>query len=382
MLAQCRRSLLQRSLVTRSLVTRSLVRRPFPQQSFVQRSCVWVLLACFAIALGCSSKEANPAAVTPGEQGASTTDAAAPGAGNAGKKSSVTLILNWYPEAEHGGFYAAAEDGFFGVQGLEVTIQPGGRTVAAAGELLLDRVQYAVVNADDVALMRNEGADVVALMAPMQNHPRCLLVRQDAAIEGFNDLKGLTLLCETGRPFVEFMRQKGVLDGVQEAPYFGSVAPMAADAKTAVQGYIFSEPLLAKQQGIEVKTLMVSDLGFNPYASILITTGKRVREQPAEVKQMVQACIDGWKRYLEEPSKANARILKENDQGMTAEALAYGVEKLMPLCVPSGTDANQVGVMTSQRWDELVSQLVELKMVDASKVKASDCYDLKFLPKP
>ena len=44
----------------------------------------------------------------------------------------VKLLLNWYPEAEHGGFYAALVHGIYEKHGLDVDILPGGRTSASA----------------------------------------------------------------------------------------------------------------------------------------------------------------------------------------------------------------------------------------------------------
>ncbi len=56
-----------------------------------------------------------------------------------GKKSGngdkVTLLLNWYPEAEHGGFYAALVHGIYEKHGLTVEIKPGGKTTVVPQEL-------------------------------------------------------------------------------------------------------------------------------------------------------------------------------------------------------------------------------------------------------
>ena len=41
-------------------------------------------------------------------------------------KDKVVLMLNWYPEAEHGGFYAAKVHGIYDRYGLDVEIRPGG----------------------------------------------------------------------------------------------------------------------------------------------------------------------------------------------------------------------------------------------------------------
>ena len=47
-------------------------------------------------------------------------------------KERVSLMLNWYPEAEHGGFYAAKVHGIFDQFGLDVEIRPGGPAAPVA----------------------------------------------------------------------------------------------------------------------------------------------------------------------------------------------------------------------------------------------------------
>src|ERR1700685_760828 len=37
----------------------------------------------------------------------------------------VTLQADWYPQPEHGGFYAALVKGYYKDEGLDLTIQPG-----------------------------------------------------------------------------------------------------------------------------------------------------------------------------------------------------------------------------------------------------------------
>src|SRR5690348_8486856 len=40
--------------------------------------------------------------------------------------TAVTLQLNWFPEAEHGGYFAALVHGYYREAGLNVRILPGG----------------------------------------------------------------------------------------------------------------------------------------------------------------------------------------------------------------------------------------------------------------
>jgi NitT/TauT family transport system substrate-binding protein len=294
----------------------------------------------------------------------------------------VVLQLNWFPEPEHGGFYTAVLDKLDAAEGLALEIRPGGRAAPIASELAAGRVQFAVANAEDVVMFRSQGADIVTVMTACQHHPRCLLMRTDSGVTAFEDLgkRGMTLQVQQGHAFVEYMRSKGLLAGVKEVPYTGGVALTVHDPKMAQQGYVYSEPLLAGQQGVEITTLMLSDIGFDPYSSVLVTTGKLVREQPDLVRRMVKASIEGWRRYLADPAATNAHLLKVNGEGLTPEMLDHGVATLRDLCLPDGMPPERLGTMTAARWDELLAQMTALDPSLAGKVKAADCYTLEFLP--
>ena len=291
----------------------------------------------------------------------------------------VTVQLNWYPESEHGGVYQAIAEGLYQKAGLTTTIQPGGRATPIGPELELGRCQFAFANADDVIVFRQQGIDVVAIMAAMQNHPRCLLAREDSGVKTFDDLAGKTLQRQAGRAFVEFMRSEGYLQDVKEVPYHGSIASMVADPNIVIQGYSCAEPLLAEQQGVAVNTLMVSDLGFNPYSSVIVTTGKLIDEQPDLVQAFVDATREGWRNYLSDSAAGNKLILQANEHGMTAEALEFGATVMRELAMPDGVQPDSVGTMIDERWRSLFDQLAKLKLVDPSKVDVSDCYTLQFV---
>ncbi len=291
----------------------------------------------------------------------------------------VSIQLNWYPEAEHGGVFQAVADGSYTDLGLAVEVRPGGRATPVAPELSMGRVQFAIANADDVVVYRGQGMDIVAIAAPLQDNPRCILVRQESGAQSLDDLAGMTLQRQPGRPFLMFMESKGVLNNVKQVPYHGSVSSLIADPKIAIQAYSFAEPLLAQQQGVKVRSLMVSDLGWNPYASVLVTTGDLIRSNPDLVRRVVQATRRGWQNYLIEPAQGNAAILKANEHGMTSEALAFGSQALKALAMPGDMTIESVGMMTLARWTELVDQFKQFDAQAVGKVQPEDCFTTKFL---
>lgn len=296
-------------------------------------------------------------------------------------KRNVAVQLNWYAEAEHGGVYQAAADGTYEAAGFNVEVRPGGRATPVAAEVVLGRADFAITNADDVALFRAEGADIVAVMASMQDHPRCILVREDSGVNSLDELRGLTLQRQEGQGFIEFLRLNGKLEGVREVPYHGSVSGLVGDPKVAIQAYSIAEPFLAKAEGVNVRSLMVSDLGWNPYCSVLVTRGELIREQPELVRDFVAATITGWQNYLADPTKGNAAILAANQHGMTAEALQFGSTELVPLAVPEPMQVAELGKMDPDRWQTLITQMEQVQLLKPGAVKAEDCYTRELLPK-
>ena len=340
--------------------SRIRVLRPSVQR-FSHLLCILILSAGAGLLTGCTGPEKPIASSTAGKTTA--------------ERDKVKLLLNWYPEAEHGGFYAALVHGIYEKHGLDVEVLPGGRTSAVTPELVLGRVQFGVGNADDVLLARSEESKLVAVFAPLQTGPRCIMVREDSGITSFEQLKNIKLEADTGRPFVPFLKSKNLLDSsVQIVPYFGSIAQLISGPGTAQQAYSFSEPFLAEQQGVKVRNLMLADVGWNPYACCLLVTDDYLAQQPDLVQRMVSASLEGWQQYLRDPGKTNEYILSQNQQGMTREALAYGVRALRNLCLPEGMDESQLGSMTADRWSNLFQQMVELKLIDPTRVKVEQAW--------
>lgn len=288
----------------------------------------------------------------------------------------VTLALNWFPEAEHGGFYAAVEHGYYREAGLDVEILPGGPKAPVLQQTATGQVDFAVDNADKLLLARAQQADVVALLAPIQDSPRCIMVHEESGIETFEQLarqEGLTLAMNPGQPFAQFLTKTLDLSRARVVPYPGNISQFLLDPKFAQQGYSFSEPFVASQQGAKVRSLMVKDLGFNTYTSLLVTSRGLVTDKPELVSKMIEASRRGWATYLENPGPTNARIHRENPE-MSLEVLQFGVEQLRPLCQPSADDNSASGDMTLARWTTLLEQMVNVGSLPPDVLKADEAF--------
>jgi NitT/TauT family transport system substrate-binding protein len=286
---------------------------------------------------------------------------------------SVKLALNWYPEAEHGGYFAADELNHFSTAKLNVEIihgRPGASRIIMQ-ELATGRIDFAISSADQVVEQRARGLPIVALLAPVQKSPRCIMVHTASGFASLEELASVELAVSETRPFALWMKKQLPLKDVTLVPFNGSVGEFLAKSNFAQQAYVFSEPFIAREQGSDPAVLMLSDIGYNPYASVLVTSEDVLKEQPEIVRSMVTASRLGWTAYLDTPDATNHRLHRENED-MSLAALDYGATALHDLCQ---TENNApIGSMTAGRWQELIDQLVELDIIDRDSVKPQDCF--------
>src|SRR4026207_1751917 len=91
------------------------------------------LFAAVAVALAACSSGGGAATPAPGREGAGPPAASgwAGGGAQAGMKP-IRLQLQWFPQAQFAGYFAAKDQGFYADEGLDVTILPGAVEVVPA----------------------------------------------------------------------------------------------------------------------------------------------------------------------------------------------------------------------------------------------------------
>lgn len=336
------------------------------------RSGFLVSLLAVSLLTGCGSS--SDSGTTPTD-GSKITDTGGEATGSSELRA-VQLRLNWFPEAEHGGYYAALVHGYFEEAGLDVTILKGGPGVPVREEVATGRVEFGISNADQILVARAQEADIVGVFAPLQTSPRCIMVHEKSGISSLDDLKNLTLAINQNSSFGAFLKHKVALEGCQFEPYPGNVSRFLLTDDFAQQAYVFSEPYMAKKEGGDPATLLAADIGFNPYTSVLITQGDTIRNDADLVRKFVTAVQRGWQTYLDDPSKTNAHIQSENPE-IDAEILALGAADLKKLCAPP--EGQPLGSMTAERWSTMARQLEECGFSEAGTLKPDAAFTTEFV---
>jgi len=275
----------------------------------------------------------------------------------------LVLALNWKPEPQFGGFYAAQVAGYYQQNKLDVKIIEGGSGTPTIQMLLAGKVDYAIVSADEVIIAHARGgSDIVALFATYQINPQGIMTH---AKRGFKSIEEVmrsdsVLLWQSGLPYAQYLKKKYAPLTVVTAPYLGGIGNFQNDPNVAQQCFFTSEPLTAATAGLDVRTFLVADSGYNPYTSVLVTTRERWQKSPAEVKSMVDAVRSGWNTYLQDPASTNTAMLELN-KAMSAQTFAQSAQAQQALIRTSATQ--RVGEMTLDRWQTLADQLLDIKVI-------------------
>src|SRR6476619_1089592 len=244
----------------------------------------------------------------------------------------VTFGTNWVAEAEHGGFYQAVADGTYKKYGLDVTILPGGPNANNRMLLLVDKLDfYLSANTLQGFDAIENNIPTVEVAAMFQKDPQVLIAHPDQGIDKFEDLKKLTLFIskEGLATYYQWLKADFGFSEARVKPYTSNPQPFLADKRSAMQGYVTSEPYaIEKHAGFTPKIFLLADQGFGSYSTLIETRRGLVANKPDLVQRFVDASIIGWTRYLYgDKAAANALIKRQNPE-MTDELLNYSIAKM------------------------------------------------------
>ena len=263
---------------------------------------VRVILTCFAISLiisisGCAADE--PAAVFEEEE-----------------STSITVLLDWTPNTNYSGLYAALEEGFYREEGLDVEIiQAPGSVVqmVAAGQ-----AHFGVSYQEEVTYARVSHIPVVSIAAVIQNNTSGFASLKDKDIETPADFEGksyggwgspveeATIKALMDRYGADFSRVEIITTGEVDLLI---VMEREADFAWIYYGWNGVE---AELKGMELNFIPLRDVDpvLDYYTPVLITSESLIAEDPELVERFMTATTRGYKLSIEQPEKAAQILLK------------------------------------------------------------------------
>ncbi len=298
----------------------------------------------------------------------------------------VTFGTNWVAEAEHGGFFQAVADGTYKKYGLDVTIVPGGpnennRMLLIAGKIDFFMAANTLMSFDAVA----NNVPVVTIAAVFQKDPQVMLTQPDAKVTKIEDLKPLTLFVskEGMTSYFQWLKSEYGFSEKNVRPYNFNPQPFIANPKSAMQGYVTSEPFaVEKAAGFKPNVLLLADYGFNTYSTLIESRRDVVEKKPDLVQRFVDASMVGWYNYIYRDNSAGNAMIKKLNPEMTDELLAYSVAKMKEYGIVDFGDLlkNGIGAMSDERYTSFFNKMVKAGVVKAD-LDFRKSYTLRFVNK-
>jgi NitT/TauT family transport system substrate-binding protein len=169
----------------------------------------------------------------------------------------------------------------------------------------------------------------------------------------------------------------------QVKPYTFNPQPFLADKKSAMQGYVTSEPYAVERvAGFKPKIFLLADEGFNTYSTLIETRRELVDKQPDVARRFVEASIVGWLNYIYHDNSAANALIKRDNPEMSDDLLAYSVAKLKEYGIVDSGDSIKLGIgaMTDAQWKGFFDKMVHAGVVKAG-IDYKRAYTLQFVNK-
>ncbi len=337
--------------------------------------CLTTILAVLLVACG---QPAAPAA-TPTEPAAATTAPAL---------RQVTLAMSYIPNVQFAPYYMAAAKGYYAEAGLEVTFDYNFETdvvqrVAAWPE---SGVTFATASGTSTLLARQQGLPVKTVMTLYQQFPIVFFARSSTRLKSAEDLKGKTVGIpgNFGESFYGLlaMRYANQLAEdaftVQEIGFTQAQAVLEDKVPVAI-GYAMNEPVLLRQQGVEVDVLRVADV-YNLAANGIVVSERLIAAEPEVVRGFVTASLKGLRATLDNPDEAF-----EVSLGFIPEANLGDVElqrqvllESLPYWYSEKTNVEGPGYTDVALW-KATEQFMRDAGLLASPVEVSDAFTNEFI---
>lgn len=298
----------------------------------------------------------------------------------------VSIGTNWVAEAEHGGFYQALADGTYRKYGLDVNIVQGGpntnnRILLPVGKLDFYLSANTLQGFDAVA----ENIPTVEVAALFQKDPQVLIAHPDPAVQKFADLKNLTLFVskEGMATYFQWLKADYGFNETRVKPYTFNPQPFLADKKSAMQGYVTSEPFaIEKAAHFKPKVFLLADQGFSAYSTLIETRRDLVDKNPGLVQRFVDATIIGWYHYIYSRNALGNELIKNQNAEMTDDLLAYSVATMKQNGIVDSGDSLSLGIgaMTDERMKSFFDEMVRAGVVKPG-LDYRRAYTLQFVNK-
>ncbi len=309
-----------------------------------------------------------------------------PSAGGGAKPEPFTVVLDYFPNADHAGLYAAQASGEFRRAGLDVRILTPPDPSAPLRVLAARRADLAVTYEPELLLARDKGTNLVGVGALITRPLTSVMAIKGSGVRSVGDLRGKTV-GTAGIPY-----QAAYLDTILKRANvpagsvkrvdvgFNLVPAMVSKRVDATLGAFWNyEGIDLAQRRKDPTVLRVDDLGVPTYDE-LVLAARRTSLTPAEasrIRRFFQALARGTARVRRDPQAAVDALVEAN-RDLDPKLQLAAVKATLPAYVPRNPKA-PYGFMDPGAWDRYGQWMLRNGLIQHDPVNA-DPVTNEFLP--
>ena len=308
----------------------------------------------------------------------------ASGSTGSGGPQNVTLTLDWYPNADHAGIYAAQEQGYFKRAGLKVNIQQPSDPASVLQLVAAGRSEFGVSYENEMTSAGTKGIPVESVMAIMQEPLNSIISLKKSHITSPEDLVGKKVGYsgqDFGTAVIDTVLRKAGKDpsSVQKinVGYDLRSALISGKVDAVVDGYWNIEAVELARKGFETNVIRLPKVGVPNYNELVIATSDSyAKEHPDVVRRFVGALVKGHEYAIKHPKSARDALLKANRQ-LNPKVVDETLKLTVPVFEAKG---KPVGYQEPGEWRDFVDWEAKNGVIP-KKVSVGKIMTNEYLPK-
>jgi putative hydroxymethylpyrimidine transport system substrate-binding protein len=274
-----------------------------------------------------------------------------------GEAEKLTLDLDFYPNPDHAGIYMAQEEGFFTEAGLEVAIDSPSDPAAPLKDVAAGRADLAITYEPEVMLAHEQGLDVVAVAALVNQPLTSLIWLKESGVKGVADLKGKTV-SYAGISYQEaflktiLARAQVPASSVKTANVGFGLLPslISGSAQAMLGGYSNVEGIDLRERGKEPVITPVDQLGVPTYDELVFVARRSTLEESGQkIRLFISALRRGTEAAVKSPKAASEAIIAANPS-LEPKLAEAQIAATLPL-LGARTAGQPYGYMDPKEWE-------------------------------
>lgn len=302
-----------------------------------------------------------------------------------GPAERVNLMLDYLPNADHAGIYAAIEGGDFAAARLDVKPRTPSDPSAPLKLLAAGRADLAISYEPELLLARAKGADLVAIGALVQKPLTSIIslgrrpVRSAAALEGrkvgtagipYQDAYLKTILDQSG---ADPDRVKSINVG------FSLVPALLGKRVDAVLGMFWNvEGVELRRQRKDPVILRMDEIGVPTYNELIVVArAADVRSRGPVLRRFMRALARGHEAVRKDVDTGVDALVKANPD-LDRKLQRAQIQATLPVFFPTGKD-RPFGFQDPAAWRRYAAWMAENELLPSTQT-SERAFTNEFLP--